>query len=446
MKKKLSHFIVLFTIFLSFFWSTQSLTSETKASWAINEDIKRTLANLSSDEVLKALSDFNIEASFVQPQQFIEQYKISEGRYFTLYLAPRAFHEDQVWILAHENTPTHFEDLSIDQLSELESFRYLMGEVYFKSLKYKGYVNFIDTKKNYGLNRPVLCLEMLPASYKGKNQDQVDILEKLERVWYVLFGSGGEKLIPPHLAKAKIESIQNFINAFKRQGISLAHQKRIEKNTSPWFRRLAHLGKLKEFCLNEFHGQLIKKHDLFENDPFKSQADNKDKPLALSNNEGEFTQVDEEELEIKTCAFCNPKVIHNQHVYTKGDFVGLYNFRPYILGYHFLITLGPTHHVEDWQHLSLQDTLEMDQLAQAFMKAIQKESKRDDIILFVQNGFAAGMTVPHCHMHVLLRPTKFHLISMNLIEVAGRKFMGLTPEEMEPTKQTFNKLVGQFIQ
>jgi diadenosine tetraphosphate (Ap4A) HIT family hydrolase len=418
-----------------------------KDSWAINENIQSVLKSFPASEVLKALGSFNIEASLVEPQDFIQQYKILEGTYFTVYLAPRTFQRDHIWILTHPDTPSQFEDLTLDQLKELESFRYLIGEVYQNHLKYDGYVSFINAAKQYGLNRPALCLEMLPAQYKGKNHDQVDILEKLERVWYVLFGVGPATFFTPLQANEKIEKINVFLTSMQHDGISLASQKRIVKSTLPWNRKLIHLQKLKEYCFSEFHKELIKGEDLFLNNSPKHQ-----KPPSLhlensSHNEGEFTQVDEEALEIKNCAFCNPKVIENQHVYTFGDFVGIYNFRPYILDYHFMVTPDPHHHIENWQYLSLEDTLKIDQLAQAFIKAIKKDSHRDDIVLFVQNGFAGGMTVPHSHLHILLRPSALRLITMNLLEVTGHDVDGikLTPEEMKPTREKFKNLVGQFL-
>lgn len=100
-------------------------------------------------------------------------------------------------------------------------------------------------------------------------------------------------------------------------------------------------------------------------------------------------------------------------------------------------------HVEDWQNFSHEDVMNIDRLAQALVREIKKESGRSDVILFVQNGMAAGMTVPHGHMHVLLRPSKLHLVSQVLLEISKHKRKGLTAEEMDPVKKKFNKRLSQ---
>lgn len=440
------------TLLFSFALEAQNLSptpsrESSQSSWAINEKIQDILVSFSAAEIVKALKSYNIEAKLVQPQDYLMKYKILEGIYFTVYLAPRAFEEKQVWILANKNTPARFEELTADQLKELESLRYLVGEVFLKHLNYDGYVSFINAEKNYGLNRQTFCLEMLPARYQGKNHDQVDILVKLERVWYVLYEAGKETFLTPEQAKGSIEKIKGALKTMEEKGLSLASQKRVSKSTLPWSRKLIHLEKLKAYCLEEFQRELVNAHDFFLDNPQVDQRSSKETLKGPGHNEGEFTQTNEDALEITKCAFCNPKVIESQQVITYGDFVGLYNFRPYILDYHFMITPNEKTHIENWQYLSLDDAVKADQLAQAFVKAIKKESDRNDIVLFIQNGFAGGMTVPHGHLHVLLKPPALRLIAMNLIEMTGPDVEGihLSAEQMKPTREKFKALVQKYI-
>lgn len=418
-----------------------------KQAWAISERIQEVFESFPASEVPKALQSFGIQATLVKSQDYLMKYKIVEGEFFNVYLAPRAFETDQVWILANAGTPALFEDLSVEQLKELESFRYLMGEVLLTHLKYDGYVSFINADKNYGLNRPTFCLELLPAKYEGKNNDKVDILVKLERVWYVLFGAGKELFFTPKQAKDKVEKFKAYAASLKNKGITLANQKRIVKSTLPWTRRLIHLEKLKQYCLKEFKREVVDAGDLFLDDPKLNQKSFESYTKNSSHNEGEFTQVDEKALEITKCAFCNPKVIENQQVLTFGDFIGLYNFRPYTLGYHFMITPNVENHIENWQHLSLEDAVKADQFAQAFVKAIKKESGRNDVVIFIQNGFAGGMTVPHGHLHVLLKPPALRLITMILLELTGHNVDGirLNSDQLKLTREKFKALVEPFI-
>ncbi len=443
---------VIHYLAIGFFLSTQSLTvanpiESDKQAWAISERIQDVLGTFSAREVPKALQSFGIQATLLKSQDYLMKYKILEGKHFNVYLAPRAFENDQVWIMANPGTPTLFEELTADQLKELESFRYLMGEVLLNHLNYDGYVSFINAEKNYGLNRPTLCLEILPAKYEGKNRDQVDILGKLERVWYVLYGAGKELFFSPKQAKDKIEKMQTYAASLKNRGATLSNQKRLVKNSLPWSRKLINLEKLKHYCLQEFQRELVEAQDLFLDNPKLDNSLVNHHPITESHNEGEFTQTEEKELEITKCAFCNPKVIENQQVLTSGDFVGLYNFRPYITGYHFMITPNMENHVESWQYLSLDDVVKADQLAQAFVKAIKKDSGRNDVVLFLQNGFAGGMTVPHGHLHVLLKPPALRLITMNLLEVTGHDVEGirLKPEQLKGTREKFKALVEEFI-
>lgn len=56
------------------------------------------------------------------------------------------------------------------------------------------------------------------------------------------------------------------------------------------------------------------------------------------------------------------------------------------------------------------------------------------------------MTVPHGHMHVLLRPSKLHLVSQVLLETSNHKRKGLTSEEMDPVKKKFNQKLSQSLE
>lgn len=303
---------------------------------------------------------------------------------------------------------------------------------------------FMDLKKDYGLGYPSLCLEMIPAALTGPKRDQFDIRDKIGRTSYFLFGEAKLKQLSPEDAKVKAEKLKNILTELQAQNHTLESQKRIAKNTLPWSREITHMKDLQEVILHELRRDLTERNALFVSEFLTNTTKTSKEKAEDAGKDGEFTEGGEKDA-IKKCAFCKPEVIKNQFVYKVGDFVALYNFRPYTPGYHFMITPYLPLHVEDWQNFSLADALQIDQMAQALVKALKVESGRDDVVLFVQNGMAAGMTVPHGHMHVLLRPSKLHLISQVLLEISNHKRKGLTSEEMDPVKTKFRKRLEELL-
>ncbi|MBX9621059.1 MAG: HIT family protein [Alphaproteobacteria bacterium] len=439
MKKRSQFLYIIFFLVIQGISLVKATEHTNRESWIISKTVESSLEDIQVKDLVSSLKDFGISAKIEPFDEHLLAYALLKGKYFTLYLAPRFYQENQVWIMSHPELSTPFENLTSEQLSELEEFRYLMGEVYRKALGYQGYVMFMDLTKDYSLGHPSLCLEMIPASLGGKNKDLLDIREKIERSSYFLFRTAPLKQLSPDDAKTKIKKLTPFIWDLLSNGETLTNQKRIAKNTLPWSRKITHMEGLQEKILLALKEELFKRYSLL------TSQGTSDEKLKSENtkgtDEGEFTQ--EKVASIDKCAFCNPEVIQNQTVYKQDDFVVLYNFRPYTEGYHFMITPYLPLHVEDWQNFSHEDVMNINRLAQALVREIKKESGRDDVILFVQNGMAAGMTVPHGHMHVLLRPSKLHLASQVLLEISQHKRKGLTSEEMDPVKKKFNKKLSQ---
>jgi diadenosine tetraphosphate (Ap4A) HIT family hydrolase len=442
MKKRSQFLYVIFFLVIQGISLVKATEPINKESWVISKAIESSLEDIQEKDLIASLEDFGISTKIEPFDQYLQPYALSKGKYFTLYLAPTFYQENQVWIMSNPELLVSFENLTSEQLSELEEFRYLMGEIYRKALGYQGYVMFMDLSKDYSLGRPSLCLEMIPASLGGKNKDLLDIREKIERTSYFLFGATPLKQLTPEDAKTKIGKLTPFIWELLSNGVTLTNQKRIAKNTLPWSRKITHMEGLQEKIVLALKEELFKRYALF------TSQDKKDEKLKSENtkstDEGEFTQ--EKVASIDKCAFCNPEVIQNQMVYKQADFAVLYNFRPYTEGYHFMITPYLPLHVEDWQNFSHEDVMNIDRLAQALVREIKKDSGRDDVILFVQNGMGAGMTVPHGHMHVLLRPSKLHLVSQVLLETSNHKRKGLTSEEMDPVKKKFNQKLSQSLE
>lgn len=417
---------------------------ETQGTWVIAKAIQPSLEDIKGEELLDSLKDLGVSAKIELFENYFKHFEVLKGKHFTIYLAPSSFSQDHVWIMANQQLSKSFEALDTEQLTELEKFRYLMGEAYQHSLGYQGYIMFMDLKKDYGLGRSILCLEMIPAALKGLKHNQLDIREKIERTKYFLLGTDKLHSLNLKEAKDKVERLKTLLSELQAKNHTLETQQRITKNTLPWTRRITHMQDLKQAILQELKGNLLNRQALLIPQTQKSIIIKPSQQSLNNNNDGEFTE-DVKESVIEKCTFCNPNVIKNQFVHKHGDFVILYNFRPYALGYHFMITPHHPLHIEDWQDFSLPDSLHIIQLAQAVVTAIKKESGRDDIILFTQNGLAAGMTVPHAHMHVLLRPSHLHLMAQVLLEISNHKRKGLTSEEMDPVKEKFGKQIRNLL-
>ncbi len=183
MKKKnkflyISFFLITIILSISFLKAAEHTNKE---SWVISKAIESSLEDIQEKDLISSLNDFGISTKIESFDHYLQSYALVKGKYFTLYLAPAFYEENQVWIMSNPEISTSFENLTQEQLSEMEEFRYLMGKVYRKALGYQDYVMFMDLKKDYGLGRPTICLEMIPASLTGQKRDLFDILDKIER-------------------------------------------------------------------------------------------------------------------------------------------------------------------------------------------------------------------------------------------------------------------------
>lgn len=107
---------------------------------------------------------------------------------------------------------------------------------------------------------------------------------------------------------------------------------------------------------------------------------------------------------ISSDPFCNQEVIDKQRVFAGKKVTLLYNYKP--LGndqLHFLIV--PKEHRETFTHLTQEEYLETAQLASKVMTHF-REKGFPVAHLFHKSGSAAGQTVPHWHLHLILSSSK----------------------------------------
>lgn len=112
--------------------------------------------------------------------------------------------------------------------------------------------------------------------------------------------------------------------------------------------------------------------------------------------------TDEEVKAINTkCIFCNPVAIEKESI----DFQqvrAFYNIRPFIKNAHFLVT--PKEHCSYFTDIPRSVFLEMCGTAKQLTTAMGYHFNRQDVKMYIQQGFNAGQTVFHTHLHVLLTP------------------------------------------
>lgn len=98
------------------------------------------------------------------------------------------------------------------------------------------------------------------------------------------------------------------------------------------------------------------------------------------------------------CPFCSPEP---ERVFYRAPLVlGLWDAFPVAPGHALLVTMR---HVPSWFDASAQERTALVQAIEAAREAIQAKFSADGYNIGVNNGAAAGQTVPHLHVHVIPR-------------------------------------------
>lgn len=98
------------------------------------------------------------------------------------------------------------------------------------------------------------------------------------------------------------------------------------------------------------------------------------------------------------CIFCNIPV--GYYVIDNEFFFALHDKYPVSPGHMLII---PKRHVETWFELSPEEKDSMLLLAEEAKELIEKERRPDGFNFGINQGEAAGQTVPHLHLHVIPR-------------------------------------------
>jgi bis(5'-adenosyl)-triphosphatase len=99
------------------------------------------------------------------------------------------------------------------------------------------------------------------------------------------------------------------------------------------------------------------------------------------------------------CPFCEPE-INDAAFAASGSFLALYNLAPILPGHSLVI---PRRHVQSLMELTSEELSEMTHFARDVTHLLIREFQAEAFNWSVQDREAAGQTLAHMHMHIVLR-------------------------------------------
>ena len=102
----------------------------------------------------------------------------------------------------------------------------------------------------------------------------------------------------------------------------------------------------------------------------------------------------------QSCPFCPPPT---ERIFYESDLVlAIWDGFPISRGHALVL---PRQHVASWFRLSGEERAEILVAIEAVRKAIEREHNPDGYNIGINDGAAAGQTIPHLHVHVIPRYT-----------------------------------------
>jgi histidine triad (HIT) family protein len=139
------------------------------------------------------------------------------------------------------------------------------------------------------------------------------------------------------------------------------------------------------------------------------------------------------------CPFCNPSILSKETIFEKGGITVLLNHMPFVKGAHFLLI--PSKHRLHFTDLSLDEVLSLHETTQRFIHALKEKYGRSDVKMYIQEGYAAGQTVFHLHLHVFPAPDPIRQLFFGLgYDILPK----VTPQEFQDVREEFAPLLKEF--
>lgn len=102
---------------------------------------------------------------------------------------------------------------------------------------------------------------------------------------------------------------------------------------------------------------------------------------------------------VENCLFCRKEIIWKSFC-TTSRFSAIYNIAPILPGHSLII---PNKHYESLFELSDDELSEMMVFARKITAVLKSVFNCDGFDWTIQDGVSAGQTVPHLHLHIILR-------------------------------------------
>lgn len=99
------------------------------------------------------------------------------------------------------------------------------------------------------------------------------------------------------------------------------------------------------------------------------------------------------------CSFCSPEILKSV-IARDGDFLAVYNISPILPGHSLII---PRYHVRSLLDLSDDEVSAMVRFSRMVVRNLMRIFSSDAFNWTIQEGAAAGQTVPHLHLHLIPR-------------------------------------------
>ncbi len=107
-----------------------------------------------------------------------------------------------------------------------------------------------------------------------------------------------------------------------------------------------------------------------------------------------------EAQEVAGCPFCNDFAAGRDVVCEKGDFFMRWDRYPVSEG-HLLVI--PKRHVECFAKLSVEESEGLGAAINEAIELVKAKVRQDAVNIGINDGAAAGQTVPHLHVHIIPR-------------------------------------------
>lgn len=140
------------------------------------------------------------------------------------------------------------------------------------------------------------------------------------------------------------------------------------------------------------------------------------------------------------CPFCTPKDL--AIIFESNLFRAIYNKYPTVEGHSLIIT---KRHLESLTQLTLQEWIELREVTNKLLEALFTSFKSKSFDYAIQDGFAAGGSIDHFHIHVI--PRKLGDLSSPeqwYPELLRKKFEPSERKKVELSMEAMRKIANEI--